>query len=1394
MTMKRATRRKLFALGVVLVAALGVAGLYRLREASKARALMQDRAEGLAAYERRDYSEAIPRLSRYVGAHHEDAEALLAFADARRLVPAEDGSASHLKHALATTRVALEHDPDSLKGRTMLMELNAQLGLATETDRAAQAVLELDPTNRAAYGFRLDVARSTGDDKTRIQVATAMAEHLPRDYGAQADALATVIDAGMPGPDVEAFVAEHKAGLRGTMGGELLDAMYALHRQNAARSDAELATLRAQVADHIAAAAALPPTQAVEVSTLLNVLDTNPRLLPDRSPEDLLRGYLADPALGAQLTDFAAQRGWQRGDRDLLQAIADRPESPGTLSDDALGWLALGLPERTALADALRARPTEPAKQWATVLAADAAIREGRVADARDGLKPITAATQGAAAQVARYLDAKCLYSLGESGLAEQEANALAGNPTWVRARVLLRDQALISGDYERALSLMMRDRLPGAALLLLDAAVSLDETGYQWPPGQPDGLAMVDRSLASLPDNPELLALKARAVLARGDTAQADALADKLLGLEQPAPSPLVAKLADRLAGVDAARADALRARFAPAAASLTQRLSTELLAGAIDPRDARAQLEDALKSAPPEQQRDLRLLRAGVLEQLGAPEAAEAFTSLSADYPKDADIQTAALRSDALWRDPEAARPVIQRLHALTGDDGLAWRVFDARLSLQQDQSEATAARVLVDLASVLRLAPEDALALTLSAEAATRVNDLSRAAGYATRASDASPSSLELAIRAVNALERAGLTDEARSRVHALAAIPAPTVGDRVARAALLGRFGEAASALADWRELAKSSNPDARAGAARALASLGATDDAAAAIAGLADLDGATVNSREATADALMTLGRRDEAVALLKAAPEFEAPGEDRDAAIANLLARHADGAEALAELTGFVKTSRSAEAWAAALRRHMGEGSLDEARALLAEALGVVDDPTALASFRSALDPDAESDDRSYLAVARAAIGSQNPAWGPDLVGTLDAVIRGDTTLSAFADQMQTFVAANRGVSMGWLLLVQTQVTLGEWSSARRAIRDMLNAFPGDAQTAAFAVRMYSRMLGSAPGSMAQALIAEALPIARDAEARLPEPTLESSRAVAAFAMDAGLTREAWSEISPWRSQLSTPSDISLYAQAALANAQLDAAGELWWRSSLAEPDRTRAAIRMAAQIPDASARARWLTEAATRLTEGDDAGRFELANGWYQLALAGGGADALGKALAAAGGPEAGDPQLRASLTLLRASCLSQLGRDDEAIGAYRTVLGLTPDNATACNNLAYILLGREGQTEEALTLARHAVELARAAGSPKDVLASYLDTLGTALLRAGRTEDARKAYEESLGAQPGYDYALVGLAEACAALGDADKARAALRDLGTGVPKDLAARVAKVREQLDK
>jgi tetratricopeptide (TPR) repeat protein len=81
-------------------------------------------------------------------------------------------------------------------------------------------------------------------------------------------------------------------------------------------------------------------------------------------------------------------------------------------------------------------------------------------------------------------------------------------------------------------------------------------------------------------------------------------------------------------------------------------------------------------------------------------------------------------------------------------------------------------------------------------------------------------------------------------------------------------------------------------------------------------------------------------------------------------------------------------------------------------------------------------------------------------------------------------------------------------------------------------------------------------------------------------------------------------------------------------------------------------------------------------------------------------------------------------------------ALGDLRRAHELDPDNATACNNLAWMLsIGPEAlrSPAEALRLARRAVELA-----PSEPI--YQNTLATALYRAGHFAEAIEIYQRNL------------------------------------------------------
>jgi predicted O-linked N-acetylglucosamine transferase (SPINDLY family) len=170
------------------------------------------------------------------------------------------------------------------------------------------------------------------------------------------------------------------------------------------------------------------------------------------------------------------------------------------------------------------------------------------------------------------------------------------------------------------------------------------------------------------------------------------------------------------------------------------------------------------------------------------------------------------------------------------------------------------------------------------------------------------------------------------------------------------------------------------------------------------------------------------------------------------------------------------------------------------------------------------------------------------------------------------------------------------------------------------------------------------------------------------------------------------------------------------------------------------------------------------------------------------------------------AVLPALLAVVLQRLGRDREALDAYRRTLELDPSQAEPRFNYA-AALARQGETDAArreyericgerpdwapprvnlglLELAAGnvggAVALLRAAvAAAPDMLEARIN-LALALKEAGMLEAAARECETALAAQPDSTAALKNLVATCLQLGDVDRARASLGRLAALVPSD--------------
>jgi tetratricopeptide (TPR) repeat protein len=104
------------------------------------------------------------------------------------------------------------------------------------------------------------------------------------------------------------------------------------------------------------------------------------------------------------------------------------------------------------------------------------------------------------------------------------------------------------------------------------------------------------------------------------------------------------------------------------------------------------------------------------------------------------------------------------------------------------------------------------------------------------------------------------------------------------------------------------------------------------------------------------------------------------------------------------------------------------------------------------------------------------------------------------------------------------------------------------------------------------------------------------------------------------------------------------------------------------------------------------------------------------------------------GDPAVSAGL----ADALRLLGRNQEAIANYRSLLTREPDNAIALNNLAYLLIDDPQKLDEAQRLVEHALRVA-----PRNP--DFADTQGMVYLKKNLGDRATRVFSELVRKYPG-------------------------------------------------
>jgi tetratricopeptide (TPR) repeat protein len=1127
-----------------------------------------------------------------------------------------------------------------------------------------------------------------------------------------------------------------------------------------------------------------PPDDPQFVRLLSMVLDRN-RMFNES--QDLLERAVAernDPKLLAILV----QRLWQNGyAKEAAERLKDLDPKSQASDSELLALRALALfelkraDEAMPIVEALASRTSDSeAQAWSTALA---------TRYAKDAPEPRAAIAQYRAALtrdpdngVIRYMVGEAYERLGESEPALAAWRTAAELlPSWSRPAEKMARALAATGRTEEALMQAIAARRSAPHELspaITYVVVAFKHLGQSNDPAKVHELLKLCESInAAQPNEPETLPIRVALLARKGKRDEAIGAARTVLSSTTTRPSSLtLLRLASisrtEKLGLEPEISSLIERGHEPLTPALALARATELAAGGKI-EDGLKFLEDHAKSsADPDRAAAWQLVIAQYREQTRDPKAAAAWLTLGEAYPSDISVQTAILRSGASARaDREFVARTIDRVKQLTGDEGTLWKIERARWLLGSDKQKDYADAVIM-LGDLVRTSPTLIEPRLLLAAALEKVDNASGAIKELRVAADLEPRSTAIATELARLLQAQGKFDDARVYLDRVAKSDSLDPATRRHAAAMLSQQGDVERAITLLRAGASQNglDPDGLLLLAQLQRRQGMTADAAATYEQILAQPPVDLDAVESAADFYASQGKLNQASNVLKLIDAMTLRPGMRELVLARFAERHKSPEAADKHYTAATTAAPGdVTPWRERVGFLLRRGRGADAVLIADEGLKALPDNSTLQTLRA-------------YAVASAANGGQS-----DLQPLIDDLSKDPSNerslkiarllqeeaggkvskqeMAARFRQLADQFMRNKPLQIE---AVRRSLEAGEVKRAAEIANRTMQAFPGDADVARLATNVYRqardwRQMESAAAQW---------------RARSLEHPLEADVAVAEARLEAGNPAGAVAQLAPHAASASASPEanasvIVMYARAlAAAGREADARQLLEplldrspkWRSvwiGIADDD-----------VPDGKAAVAWLDALAPHVPRDDAAERLALARAWHiagsrwQLPEAHLHAKEILVPMSLA-------PDADVDVYLVLASALQASGDLDAAEKNYRKALSLQPDNAAAQNNLAYLLLTREGgDLAEAETLAGKAV-----AAAPK--VASFHDTLARVRMKSGNQRGALESFQNALEIDPDHIEAMIGKASVLAAMGQRAAVRDVLRQIDAALPR---------------
>ncbi len=717
------------------------------------------------------------------------------------------------------------------------------------------------------------------------------------------------------------------------------------------------------------------------------------------------------------------------------------------------------------------------------------------------------------------------------------------------------------------------------------------------------------------------------------------------------------------------------------------------------------------------------------------------------------------------------------------------MEWKINEGRRLIAFSPSPANAAKAIKEnLSFALHKDPNNALALALSAEANLLLGNRTEAIRLLGRAVDVEPDRSRAYPRLIELLQQSGAAEEAAKRLEVFSKLESLPPSLLRQRGKLLAAQGMWDAAAEDFAKLVPSGAVEDQFMLGVVLSRKGDFEGARQNLDAVLKSPKLTETMVVSIADYAADQGDVDRGQKILEEHLPADAAGH-RAAVMAAFFERYDRLAQAEEQYLEQAKDGK-AESLAELAKFYYKRGKIEEAKAVVERGLAIAPKNTTLQQVEGFIKLSKGSSREAMSDIAGSMNSLEDSSPLKQLAAALQELEKNPTDTEGFLKKLEAITKDNPGFFPAWKLLAEGRFQRGEVKDAIEAALTAARSSPTDPRPARLATSLL----------MAAGEYDLALQMAQQWRQRSITQPFEADVGIATINgaqkhFDEGLRR-----LEPWKARIiaegeSAPNRLQLLAEL-LANAgRVQEAQDLVWPRADKDPTWALRCLAIAENLPG-PVQEKWVARMSPLLDK-SAAGQMALGRVLFKVAQKNETKANYERAIAMFKGA-VDDTAFRGQAAFFLASCYEQISDKPSAIRYYKMAIDTNPNDALALNNLAFLLTEDPGTAPEAATLAQKAVDLGSVPGFDSNLLRSFLDTLGVALLRCEKPKEAEAAFRKGLAMNPNTLDLNVGLAEARLNQGFPEDAKRIMQiwdtQASTGSAQDanLTKRVADIKSRL--